>query len=313
MSHPFSHPLGKELLRRVAQAFRSDSTYIMRDSNIVFVCGGPTDEPSMRKRFLDYGHVQLSHLRMFLAEDAEKDYVTNEDAELHNVGEFEEIIGEIADCLIIFPESPGSYAELGYFAKNDELSKKILVVNNVDLQGKDSFIRRGPIYRIDAVSKFRTEIQITYDDNANFDLVKERLEKRVVGKNRKKFDVKSYSDLTFRKTFFAIFEIVRLFEVVSLESIEYAFRSIFANVSSSDTKTLLSILVAADLVRRGGNDNQLFCINRSSKPFMEFDNFSESSFRLELIDFYTREFPEIATVLGVVRDDNGMDLARDWC
>jgi hypothetical protein len=297
MDHPFQHPLGKELLKRVGHLFRSDQTYILRDSNVVFVCGGSVDEPTMRQRFLEYGRAELTHLRLFLAEDAEKDFVTNTEADLHNVGEFEEIIGHISDCLIIFPESPGSFAELGYFSKNPKLSKKTLVVNNEDLQGKDSFIRRGPIHLIDSVSKFKNEIQVAYTPNANFSLVKERLEARITGKKRKRFDVKKYSDLTYRDKFFAIFEIVRFFEVMSLEAIEYAFRSIFGNVNSTDSKQLLSILVAAEFVRRGGSDEQYFCINRAAKPFMEFDNFDGVSFRLEVIDFYEKHFPDIATVV----------------
>lgn len=44
MSHPFRHPKAKELLERVALSFHSSDTYILRDSNIVFVCGGPMDE-----------------------------------------------------------------------------------------------------------------------------------------------------------------------------------------------------------------------------------------------------------------------------
>jgi hypothetical protein len=298
MDHPFQHPSGKDLLKRVGQLFHSENAYILRDSNVVFVCGGPTNVSSMRQRFIEFGRTELTHLRFFLAEDAEKDYVSNTEVDLHNVAEFEEIIGHISDCLIIFPESPGSFAELGYFSKNTELSKKILVVNNADLQGQDSFIRRGPIHLIDKVSKFRHEIQITYGENANFTLVKERLEARIVGKKRKRFAITQYSDLTFRDKFFAIFEIVRFFEVMIFEEIEYAFRSIFGNVKTSDLTQLLSILVAADLVRRGGKDEMFFCINRDARPFMEFDGFNEVAFRLEVTDFYVTSFPEIAKVAG---------------
>lgn len=302
MSHPFLHPQGRELLKRVAQLFKSEQTYVLRDSNIVFVCGGSNEEPSMRKRFLEYARAELPHLRMFLAEDAEKDFVTNAEEKLHNVGEFEEIIGEISDCLIIFPESPGSFAELGFFAKNEELRKKILVVNDENLQSKDSFLRRGPINLIDAHSRFAKEIQVRYDDNANFGLVKERLETQVVGKNRKKFAVTKYADLTFRKTFFAIFEIIRIFEVMSLEAVEYAFRSVFGNVNPTDVRELLSILVAARLVRRDGDDQEFFCINREAKPFMEFDQFDVDLFRLEVLDFYNSEFPQVASVAKGLSD-----------
>lgn len=304
MGHQFLHPLGKELLKPVAQVFRSENSYILRDSKIVFVCGGSVDGPSMRSRFLKYATAELTHLRMFLAEAAEKDYVSNEEATVHNVGEFEDLIGEVSDCLIIFPESPGSFAELGYFSKNQELSKKILIVNDANLQGIDSFILRGPIHLIDSTSIFSPTIQMEYGDGAKFEPVRLRLENRITGKKRKKFEFTKYADLTFRKKFFAIFEIVRLFEVLTLEAVEYAFRSIFKNVNPSELKQSLSILVAADLIHRSGYDNEYFCIDRKSKPFMEFDNFDEVPFRLALNELYTTEFPDIASVVKGLSDDH---------
>ena len=48
MSHPLKHPKGRELLTRVAQSFKADDTYILHDSSIVFVCGGPMDSSTMR-------------------------------------------------------------------------------------------------------------------------------------------------------------------------------------------------------------------------------------------------------------------------
>jgi hypothetical protein len=111
MSHPFTHPKGKELLKRVAQQFSGTGTYILRDSNIVFVCGGTNDD-DMRPRFREYARVEIPHLRIFLAEDAQKDFVTHSEPQFHNIGEFEDIIGEVSDCIVLFPESPGSFAEL---------------------------------------------------------------------------------------------------------------------------------------------------------------------------------------------------------
>jgi hypothetical protein len=125
LTHPFQHPLAKDFLKRVGKLFRSDKAFILRDSNIVFVCGGPMDGKSMRSRFIQYADVELTHLQMFLAENAEKDYVTHDDPEFHNVAEFEEVIGAVSDCLIIFPESAGSFAELGYFCQSRELRKEL--------------------------------------------------------------------------------------------------------------------------------------------------------------------------------------------
>ncbi len=107
MGHPFTHPKARELLKRVAQSFRAQDTYILRDSNIVFVCGGPMNEPNMRPQFCEYAKTELPHLRIFLAEDAQKDYVRHIEPEFHNVAEFEDIIAEVSTCVIMFPESSG--------------------------------------------------------------------------------------------------------------------------------------------------------------------------------------------------------------
>lgn len=260
--------------------------------------------PSMRSLFCEYAAKELVHLRTFLAENAEKDYVTHDEPEFHNIAEFEEIIAHVSDCLIIFPESPGSFAELGYFSKNEELTKKILVAHRADMQGDDSFMLRGPIKLIDKNSQFEPTVQLNYGPAPDFGPIKQRIEKRITGKKRQKFKFESFAKLDFRQTFFAIFEIIRLFEVLTLDAIIFAFRSIFTNVNSSHVKQLLSILVAADLVRRKGDDPQLFCINRSSKSFMEFDGFDTDAFHLELVDFYNEHFPDLAKAVGELANDH---------
>ncbi|KAB7739266.1 hypothetical protein F2P47_12555 [Parvibaculum sedimenti] len=178
MSHPFTQTSSKELLKRVAQQFTNGNTFVQRNSHIVFVCGGSAAK-DMRPRFLSYATEELPHLRTFLAEVAQKDYITHPEPAFHNIAEFEDIIGEVSDCVVLFPESPGSYAELGYFAKNEELRKKLLVVNRTDLQGQDSFIALGPIELIDRHSNFRPAIQLQYKKKPQFHLIKERIEKRI--------------------------------------------------------------------------------------------------------------------------------------
>lgn len=152
------------------------------------------------------------------------------------------------------------------------------------------------------MSKFKPEIQIAYGEGANFDLIKERLESRIVGKNRKRLEYSSYKELTRRNTFFVVFEIVRLFEVLSLDGINYAFKSIFTHSNPSVLKKLLSILMAAEFVHRGGQDQQYFCVNRCTKSFMELERFSEVKFRFELTELYNQHFPEIAQIVGGLSD-----------
>jgi hypothetical protein len=90
--------------------------------------------------------------------------------------------------------------------------------------------------------------------------------------------------------------------VISLDGIEYAFKSIFGNASKSDIKHLLSILIAARLIKRSGQDLQFFCHIRTSKSFMEFEGIEVEALRLELIDFYNDNALEISDVIKGLAD-----------
>ena len=297
MSHPFMHPKAGELLKRVAQSFRAQDTYIQRDSNIVFVCGGPMDGPYMRPRFCEYAKTELPHLRIFLAEAAQKDYVRHVEPEFHNVAEFEDIIAEVSTCVILFPESSGSFAELGYFAKSEKLRRKLLVVNNADLQGQDSFIALGPIKLVDTHSLFQPTIQLPYSNDPSFGLVQERLDKRIASHNRKRFKAQEYSELSTQQKFYSVFEIIRLFQSLTDEGIEYAFRSIWKYANRTELHQLLSILVASDYVRRRGEEQNYFCVNRAARSFLEFESPDVKVITMEVVDLYEENFTEVAEIV----------------
>lgn len=300
MSHPFESPQGKEILKRVAQTFRSEELFISLDSNIIFVCGGPMEDPYMRPKFLEYAKEELPKLRVFLAETAQQDLVSSGVPEFYNVAKFEELMADISICIIIFPESAGSYTELGYFAQSETIRKKLLVVNDANLQGQDSFISIGAINTIDKFSAFQSTIQIDHK-NPNFNLVKGRLEERIwkrnVSEKRIRFNYKPHAELSNIEKFYFIFEIIRLFQVISLEGIVYAYKSVFGNVKTEETKQLLSILFASNYVTRYDEDPGLFAVNRQMKSFIEFEKLDVDALRLEILDLYENNLPEIAELV----------------
>jgi hypothetical protein len=224
----------------------------------------------------------------------QQDLLQYEDTEFHNVAEVEEIIGEIATCIILFPESPGSYAELGFFSKNETLRKKLLVVNNAELQSQDSFLSLGPINLIDTHSTFKPTIQINYDDDNQFSLINQRLRSRIPTQKRRRFTYAPHGRLTYQNAFFSLFEIVRIFQCLTLEAVVYAYRSIFRNVNTTNVKRLLSVLVAAQYVHRRGILSDHFCANRAIKPFLELEELNSTATHLEVLDFYEKSFPDLA-------------------
>lgn len=80
--------------------------------------------------------------------------------------ELENILADSVDCIVIFPESPGSFAEIGAFSNNEKLAKKMIVLSNKKYKNDKSFINYGP-YRLIKKSKSGKVININYDDLSN--------------------------------------------------------------------------------------------------------------------------------------------------
>ena len=246
----------------------------------------------MRPRFLKYATTNLTHLRMFLAETAQADYLTHEKPEFHNFAEFEEIIAEISTCVILFPESPGSFAELGYFARHDGLRQKLLVVNDAALQSQDSFIALGPIKLVDEHSQFQPTIQLVFSHHPDFDLIRERLDKRISTSRRKRFNYRGYGTLATQHKFYSAFEILRIFPGLTEEGVRYAARSCWGNVNQKELRRLLSILIAAGYVERGGVEKDHFLVRPDAKPFLEFEGLDENSIKMQFVDLCARSYPD---------------------
>jgi hypothetical protein len=57
--------------------------------------------------------------------------------------EFAHVV-EICDAVIIFPSSPGSFCELGYFAAADGISEKMLILLDSAFSKKRGYLHYGP-------------------------------------------------------------------------------------------------------------------------------------------------------------------------
>ena len=285
MGHPFSHFEAKSLLKWVATFFDPGNAFISANSNLLFVCGGGMDEDYMRPLFQQFAETALPKWRIFLAEKTWDALVSNDGAERHSLTEVEEIIGQIADAIVLFPESPGSCAELGYFAKTPELARKSLVVSDYDLQGQDSFIALGPIQLIDAVSIYKPAIPLIYRKEADFELIEQRLVKRT-RRQRKSFKREKPTH-DGREYFFVVLELIRIFRVITIEGIEFIVRRIFSGHARRSTiKHVVAILESAGFVSRCGLDNEFFYVTSGTSTFVEFEGIDETDFKFKLLDFY---------------------------
>lgn len=75
----------------------------------------------------------------------------------------ENILADSVDVVIIIPESPGSFAELGAFSNNVKLVKKLICISQNKYKQDKSFINYGP-YRLVKEGKTGKIIYINFSD-----------------------------------------------------------------------------------------------------------------------------------------------------
>lgn len=66
----------------------------------------------------------------------------------------EGLLADSVDAIVIIPESPGSFAELGAFANDEKLRKKLICVVDKKYYKDKSFINQGPLKLVKKVNSF---------------------------------------------------------------------------------------------------------------------------------------------------------------
>ena len=125
MDHPLRNNTNKVLRGRMVHLIKNGFN-IINGSNIVFVCGGnkPTD---MRSRFENAFEGLLADYEFFKPEFAMENYFSFGDTEPFDIADFETMVAELSLAIVVFPEAPGSFAELGYFSGQDALTAKTVL------------------------------------------------------------------------------------------------------------------------------------------------------------------------------------------
>lgn len=88
-----------------------------------------------------------------------------------NLSLFEGVLAEYADLVVILPDSPGSFAELGMFSVAPQVCPKLLLIIKGQYKGVANFINRGPV-----IAATNSRAQVEYVDYADrqkvFEVVK---------------------------------------------------------------------------------------------------------------------------------------------
>ena len=147
-----------DALRDLNMRIDRASLRVRRPSHSVFLCGGLISKQPDNKAVLsirDYLYrIRQAEKRLgatiVLAETAQQLY---RDTSYSDLISFEEDIARIASIVLVISESPGSLAELGAFASEPVIRDTLRIIISEDHSKAESFVRFGPIRRIENINR----------------------------------------------------------------------------------------------------------------------------------------------------------------
>jgi hypothetical protein len=281
MDHPLRNEENKELRGRVVHLLKNGFS-ILRQSNIVFVCGG-NERTHMRWRFERVFQKLLPDYEFFKPEFAMTNYFTMGDSEPFDIADFESLVGDLSLAIVLFPEAPGSFAELGYFSGQPDLASKVVLAMDANHQRSDSFISLGPATKIAKVSVFQPTIQLNYK-RPDFRLVSTRIEDRAKLRERKrKFEPTNFADMSAFELFALVHKLVELLVIATGDDIESLLRGIFdSHLSPSEIKKIISILIGSGRLMEVGDFGHLAVRDGKAHALVLQDGFKSNLLELKV-------------------------------
>lgn len=159
----------REYLEKIAISIKNDifnKIFIFKTN--VFFCGGSIDEPNSMRPKLDFFLKTFYSYKynIIFPEDLFEELLVGKSE--YDLLSLENILAESVDSILIIPESPGSFTELGAFVNSKKLRKKVVCVQDILYKKKKSFINYGPIKLI----RSKKEGQVVFLDFAKIKSIK---------------------------------------------------------------------------------------------------------------------------------------------
>ncbi len=138
--------LSDQALKIVAQVIK-DKIFVShyKKSVTVFLCGADIKDKTTARSKMAAIFKHYPRYELLYPEDLFDDFLAGQGH--YSLLELENILADSVDSIVLFPESPGSFAEIGAFSNNEKLAKKMVVLSNKKYKTNKSFINYGP-YRL---------------------------------------------------------------------------------------------------------------------------------------------------------------------
>ena len=307
---PIVHPLvaesssAKSLRLKIYEVIRT--TRYIKKSDIIFVCGAGTQDKSkksLRDQFTAYAKNNLKNFKTLFPENALKQNLEGETILYKNLSDFEILIAELSHCILIFPESVGSFCELGLFSASEEIRKKMLVVSDFNYQSDESFLNDGPIQTITRHSKFGKAHQLNYK-KPDFEPIIRLIERKSDIKRRSYQPFNTWQEASSFTKLAVIFAIIELSHSNTLESIKFMTKGLYSGLSKNhEVVELCQILIGCGLCQYD-NDTELITMNIQSTSIINFTSISTILDLKGKISTFYRENEEFSNYIGIAPKEN---------
>ncbi len=254
--------------KRLGDYFERQDISFDTDIHLTFVCGATDrcegEQPTMRQKFVAWATENEQSLVCVIAERAISDLLRRpeERKSKSNLSTLEGLIAKTVHSIVLFPESSGSFAELGLFSANKEIAKKMLVAIDAKHQN-GSFITLGPLKHTSLLSQFTPfPVTTSSDLEISFKQISSRLLRDASSKRpyKTKFHKKDWKSYSHIEQFSLLDHLVEMTGAWTEDDLFDFISKFFGKYDASLVRLLICLLSATgrititetgDLIRRG--------------------------------------------------------------
>ncbi|MGR2740723.1 retron St85 family effector protein [Billgrantia sp. Q4P2] len=237
---------------------RSRVVAIRGTPRLFFLCGANESEGQIsyrRKQVKEFLEQQIVNSHVIIAESFFHDYIKNKDRNgtgKINSLDFEHVLSDISEKIIIIMESESAICELGAFS-HASLRNKLVVINNSEYENSESFINTGPIKAIKDTSGHDKVIwyKMAGMGGAAQDAIAHTFPSlnKVLDHTKAVSEIIHYEELDpadkiSTKTLLFVHDLIYLMSEVTYKSLVYFLKDIFGNKDFSKLTDIIAILIS---------------------------------------------------------------------
>lgn len=283
-------------------------TRVRAFEGFVFLCGGPQGKdpvPLRSVRHMLYNELTSGRhsdvaARLKLAEEIQDWF---RDGTYRDLLTFEEHLAGLSAVIVLVVESPGAVAELGAFSMSDAFLDRLLVLVASVHYEAESFIRLGPIKRIENFAEDNVLVYDWHERDFSGRAVEryDHLEPHIgeVVEAIKKFTAPSTSERVFKPkesshVMFLICELCDLFGALSRSEIAKYLDRLSLPLEHEVVARYLFLLEKCDLLRlkAHGHGRYYYAVDWTSRISFGFnpgEHINKDRVRVDVASFYERD------------------------